>query len=135
LQDLGFLAFTLPQVEILMPTKKPLMGLASRRVTVLVLVLLVGATPLGLQAAQPTQTVEIKDFVFTPQTIVVQVGTTVVWRNKDIVPHTATAQDITWDVDEIRGGAEKTHQFMRPGRYPYRCRYHPAMQGVIEVQP
>jgi hypothetical protein len=23
LQDLGFLAFTLPQVEILMPTKKP----------------------------------------------------------------------------------------------------------------
>ena len=24
LQDLGFLAFTLPQVEILMPTKKPL---------------------------------------------------------------------------------------------------------------
>lgn len=111
------------------------MGPASKRVTVLVLALLVSATPLGIQATQPTQTVEIKDFVFAPQTIVVPVGTTIVWRNNDIVPHTATAQDTSWDIDEIRGGAEKTHQFMRPGRYTYRCRYHPAMQGVIEVQP
>jgi hypothetical protein len=30
LQDLGFLAFTLPQVEILMPTKKPPVVRSSR---------------------------------------------------------------------------------------------------------
>lgn len=111
------------------------MGRASRRVTVLVLALFVGAMPLSIQATQPMQAVEMKDFVFAPQTIVVHVGTTVVWRNKDIVPHTATAQDTAWDTEEIQGGAEKAYQFMRPGRYTYRCRYHPAMQGVIEVQP
>lgn len=100
-----------------------------------VLALLIGAMPLGIQATQPTRTIEIKEFVFAPQTTVVHVGTTVVWHNKDIVPHIATAPDTHWDTDEIPGGIEKIHQCMRPRRYTYRCRYHPAMQGVLEVQP
>lgn len=86
-------------------------------------------------AAQAAKTVQIKDFLFGPEALVVQVGTTVVWRNRDIVPHTATAQDDKWDTAEILGGAEKSYRFEHPGRYVYRCRYHPAMHGVIEVRP
>lgn len=108
---------------------------ASKHMTLFVLALLFSATPCGQLAAQPAQTVEIKDVAFTPETLVVPAGTTVVWRNQDIVPHTATAQDATWDTDEIRGGTEKTHRFVAPGLYSYRCRYHPTMQGVIEVKP
>ncbi len=81
------------------------------------------------------ETVEIKGFLFVPEALVVRVGATVVWRNGDIVPHTATAADDAWDTAEIVGGAEKAYRFTRPGRYAYRCRYHPAMQGVVEVKP
>jgi plastocyanin len=105
-------------------------------VTVLLVALFASAaTPIGTWAAQPPQTVTIKDFSYGPETMVVSVGATTVWRNQDVVPHTATAQDDNWDTDEIAGGAEKAHRFDRPGRYAYRCRYHPNMQGVIEVKP
>jgi plastocyanin len=80
-------------------------------------------------------TVVIKDLVFGPDTVSVRVGETVVWSNQDLVPHTATAPDDGWDTEEITGGAEKAHQFPRPGRFAYRCRYHPAMQGVVDVKP
>lgn len=37
--------------------------------------------------------VEIRDFGFHPQSIQVSVGDIIVWTNRDIVPHTATAGD------------------------------------------
>jgi plastocyanin len=112
---------------------RAIMQSANRRVCALALALAASAaTPTGAWAGQ---TVEIKDFLFGPEALVVPVGTTVVWRNQDIVPHTATAQDAGWDTGDIPGSAEKAHRFERPGRYAYRCRYHPAMNGVIEVKP
>lgn len=107
---------------------RPIVPAAGRRVTAFVMALLASAaTPMGVWAVQPPQTIAIKDFTFGPEKVVVRVGTTAVWRNQDVVPHTATAQDADWDTDEIPSGAEKAHRFERPGRYAYRCRYHPTM--------
>jgi plastocyanin len=36
-------------------------------------------------------TVEIREFKFEPETLTVHEGDTVVWKNDEIVPHTATA--------------------------------------------
>ncbi|MFO1352458.1 MAG: cupredoxin family copper-binding protein [Gammaproteobacteria bacterium] len=102
----------------------------------LVMALLANAVAqVGVWAAQPAQTVEIKDFAFRPEMIIVRAGATVVWRNQDIVPHTATAQDASWDTGEIARSADQALRFEYPGRYAYRCRFHPAMHGVIEVKP
>src|SRR5204862_476961 len=44
-----------------------------------------------LAAASRTHTVEIRGMEFHPAELTVAVGDTIVWINRDIVPHTATA--------------------------------------------
>jgi plastocyanin len=63
----------------------------------------------------------------------VRAGDTVVWRNKDLVPHTATAAG-TFDSKEIAAGKHWTWTARKPGRYAYVCTYHPGMQGTVVVQ-
>jgi len=41
--------------------------------------------------------IEIRDFVFSPISVEVKAGDTITWTNFDIVPHTATAIDHSWD--------------------------------------
>lgn len=41
--------------------------------------------------------VEIKHFKFVPERLTVAPGDTVVWVNLDLVPHTVTAKDESWD--------------------------------------
>jgi plastocyanin len=85
--------------------------------------------------AQQTHTVTITDFKFIPEVVRVRVGDTIVFVNKDIVPHTATAKDGAWDSGDIAAGAKKSHAVTRAGRDAYFCRYHPSMLGVVEVKP
>jgi plastocyanin len=47
--------------------------------------------------AVPSEThAAIDEFAFKPDTITVPVGTTVVWENKDDIPHTVVAVDKTF---------------------------------------
>jgi plastocyanin len=87
-------------------------------------------------AQQPsTHKVDILSFKFIPEHLSVRVGDTILFVNKDLVPHTATAKNGSWDTEEIRGGSERAYVLERAGRFVYVCRYHPAMQAVIEVKP
>ena len=77
--------------------------------------------------------VEIVDFAFAPDVIEVSAGTTVTWTNMDSAPHTATAEDGSFDSGELGQGESFSFTFEEPGEYPYICTFHPNMTGTVIV--
>jgi plastocyanin len=97
----------------------------------------VPGTPAASPAASPatgaTAEVTIVDFAFDPAELRVAAGTTVTWTNQDGVPHTATAEDGSFDTGTIDGGASASHTFAAPGTFAYVCAFHPTMTGIVAV--
>jgi plastocyanin len=55
---------------------------------------------LAVACARPaprSHTVEIRGFAYSPATVEVAVGDTIVWISRDVVPHTVTKDDRGWD--------------------------------------
>lgn len=77
--------------------------------------------------------VSIEGFVFSPQTLKIQAGSTVVWTNRDPAPHTVTADDGTFDSGMLQSGATFRRTFEKAGTFRYTCTIHPSMKGVVEV--
>jgi plastocyanin len=94
----------------------------------------------ALQAAQPasrpTVNVKIDNFHFEPKELGIAVGTTVTWQNADDVPHTVTSKSDsqTLDSNAIDTDDKYSFTFTKPGKYPYYCKVHPHMTGVITVK-
>jgi plastocyanin len=84
-------------------------------------------------AALRTRTVVIENLRFVPETLEVRRGDTVVWVNRDLVPHTVTATD-RFDSGDLATHASWKHAFTRPGTLAYVCRYHPTMKGQVIVR-
>ncbi|MDB5900411.1 MAG: blue (type 1) copper domain protein, partial [Ramlibacter sp.] len=80
-----------------------------------------------------THTVTIDGMKFEPQTLTVKRGDKVVWRNKDIVPHTATSAG-TFDSGQLAAGASWSWTAGKAGRIAYVCTYHPGMKATVVVQ-
>jgi plastocyanin len=80
-----------------------------------------------------TMTVSIKDFAFNPPNATVAPGTSVTWVNNDQVPHTATANDGTFDSGTLQPGQSYSFAFDKPGTYAYHCNIHPYMTATITV--
>lgn len=70
---------------------------------------------------------------FDPPTLTVASGDRVVWRNDDIVAHTATAVD-RFDSGEVAPGKSFTITLSKAGEVKYACRLHPTMLGALEVK-
>ena len=84
--------------------------------------------------AEPARhTVVIEAMVFTPATLHVKRGDRVVWVNKDLVPHTATAKARAFDSGRVAAGAAWTWVAARQGTFAYDCTYHPTMTGTLVV--
>ena len=77
--------------------------------------------------------VTIEGMVFQPATVRVKPGDKVVWRNKDVVPHTATAAG-SFDSGAIAPGRIWTWTARGKGRKGYVCLYHPGMKATLEVE-
>lgn len=93
-------------------------------------------TPVGAPThAQSAPTVvTIQNFAFSPATITVSAGTTVVWSNKDSTDHTSTSDTGVWDAGDIPPGtSSRGILFNTPGTYPYHCAIHPNMTGTVIV--
>jgi len=88
----------------------------------------------GRAAAPERHVVEIERFVFHPDTLRVGVGDTVVWLNRDVVPHTATDSAKAWDSGILGKGAEWQMVPTTPGAYRYLCALHPTMKAVLIVE-
>jgi len=104
------------------------------RRTVACLAFVAAAILFGSAATAKTIHVDITKLVFSPKAVTASVGDTVEWTNHDIVAHTATAKDKSWDV-AIPVGATASHVMETAGSVAYFCRFHPNMRGVIEVSP
>ena len=73
---------------------------------------------------------------FSPPTITVVIGVnnTVVWTNRDSVPHTVTSTTKLFDSGNLNAGDSFTYTFTTPGTYQYGCSYHPWMKGTVIVK-
>jgi plastocyanin len=81
-----------------------------------------------------THTVEIRGMEFQPPVLTVAVGDTVVWINRDIVPHTATAAGrLRWDTGMLAQHATGAYVAGRPGTATYICTLHPTMRGTLII--
>jgi plastocyanin len=65
-------------------------------------------------------------------------GTTVTWKNNDMMTHTATADNASafqFDTGNIGPGATSSGiTFTQAGTFAYHCRIHSFMHGTIIVQ-
>jgi plastocyanin len=102
-----------------------------RPAAVLAALALAGCGGGGPRAA--THAAEIQAFAYRPDTLTAAPGDTVVWMNRDVVPHTATAAG-AWDTGEIGAGASGRMVAGAAGTYAYACAYHPNMHGVLVVR-
>lgn len=75
----------------------------------------------------------IVDFAFAPRTITVHVGVTVTWTNTGKQPHSATADNHSFDTGVLRTGQSGSHTFATAGTFTYFCIVHPFMHGTIVV--
>jgi plastocyanin len=77
--------------------------------------------------------VEIVDFAYDPDPVQVETGGKVIWQNMDAAPHTATADDGSFDTGTLEEGKIKSETFKKAGTYTYFCEIHPTMHGTVEV--
>jgi plastocyanin len=83
--------------------------------------------------AAKSEKVEIVEFTYEPDPVVVQAGGKVIWQNEDTAPHTATADDGSFDTGTIEKGKLGSVTFKEPGTFTYICEIHPTMHGSVEV--
>ncbi|MCH9672568.1 MAG: copper-binding protein [Gammaproteobacteria bacterium] len=94
-----------------------------------------GASPICAPAAPPAPahyTVTITGFAFVPATLTVRSGDRVTWVNNDIVPHTATATDGSWDTGTIEANGEVEITIPEEAGEDYLCRFHRAMTARLQ---
>jgi len=84
--------------------------------------------------APQTHRVVIHNFAFQPAELTVNVGDTIVWKNTDIVSHTATAADGSFDSGEIKPGKSWKLVAKKAGTFAYLCTPHPNMHGTLTVK-
>jgi plastocyanin len=77
--------------------------------------------------------VSIVDFNFSPGTITIHVGDTITWTNSGKQPHSATADNHSFDTGILRTGQSASHTFSAAGTYTYICIVHPFMKGKVVV--
>ena len=92
-----------------------------------------GLLPAPAVAAPATHTVVIDKMKFGPLPARLRVGDRIVWVNRDMFRHTATARDGSFNVD-LPAGAKGTTVVTKAGAIPFVCTYHPGMRGVLNVR-
>jgi plastocyanin len=98
----------------------------------------IAAVLCGVVCAVPAQaatiTVVVKNLVFTPAAVTARVGDRIVWDNKDVLQHTATANDKAFDV-MLPPGKSGSIVVTKAGTFDYFCKFHPNMKGSVTVTP
>lgn len=61
-----------------------------------------------------------------------KVGDTIVWVNKDSVPHTVTARDHSFDL-RVAPGQSGRMTLQKAGNFPFYCIFHAMMRGTLKV--
>lgn len=82
--------------------------------------------------------VTIEEIKFNPEVLEVKKGDTVIWKNKDVVPHTVTAEmnagKSAFDSGQIDPGSDFKLKIKAVGEISYKCLFHPTMKAKLKVQ-
>ena len=71
---------------------------------------------------------------FSPDVVTVPENSTVIWTNKDDVPHVIASIDGVFRSKGLDTDDHYSFKFTTPGTYSYYCSIHPKMTGKIIVQ-
>ena len=98
---------------------------------------LAGAVTLAFFApkaqAATTHRVEIKGFKFRPKELSVAVGDRIQFENSDGAPHSATADNKSWDTGVLSGGQSAEITVTEGMGDRYFCKIHPNMRGKLTI--
>ncbi len=89
----------------------------------------------AMAAGESRVVIEIREFEFVPEQPAVSPGDIVVWKNLDIVPHTATSEDNSWDSGLIEAGGTWETVVTEDMVLAYYCRFHPSMIAAFNIKP
>ena len=92
------------------------------------------APPKPKAIAAASGSVTIADFTFSPTSITIDAGDTVTWNNNGPTPHSATANDGSFDTGILKKGQSGSHTFNQAGSFSYYCKPHPYMKATVVVQ-
>jgi plastocyanin len=85
-------------------------------------------------AADPAPVdIEIDNFTFAPQRLIVRAGTTVIWRNRDDIPHAVASSSRLFKSKALDTDDTYAFTLTTAGTYEYFCSLHPQMIGTIVV--
>ena len=91
--------------------------------------------------------VTVADFQFSPDTITIAAGQSVLWTNNGPSTHTVTSDNSSWTSASLgapggtdpygypTGGGTFSHMFSSAGTYHYHCSIHAGMTAVVVVTP
>lgn len=82
---------------------------------------------------QGSNEVFIQGMAYSPSTLTVPAGTTVMWTNKDAVNHTVTSDNGQFESGNMAKDVTYSLKFESVGTYPYHCKLHPSMTARIIV--
>ena len=81
--------------------------------------------------AAHTATIVVDKLAFGAVPSHLRVGDTIVWANRDLFRHSATAIG-HFDVD-LPPRVQRRMVLRRAGVFPFMCKFHPGMKGVLKV--
>lgn len=109
--------------------------LRCSRLACVALALLAGSRLGGAaDQAHVTRAITIENMQFNPAQLTVHAGDRIVFSNKDLFPHTVTADDGSFDSHSIAPNATWSYRAKQAGKHAYKCTFHPTMTGAITVQ-
>ena len=86
---------------------------------------------LVVQPSGETHVIEISGLKFVPDNVDAQPGDTITWMNLDIVPHTATSKDGSWETGTLAKNESKSLVVAEGMASAYFCKFHPNMTATI----
>lgn len=91
----------------------------------------VAGTPAVVQLASVT----IEDYQFSPATVTLKPGSTVIWLNSGPSTHDVTADDGSFESGSLAQGKTYSRTFNTAGTFAYHCGIHPNMKAQIVIEP
>lgn len=98
------------------------------------LMLAIACASAAAQTGPVSHSVSIEAMQFSPASLAVNAGDTIVWTNRDPFAHEVTADNKTFDSGAIQAGQSWTFKATAKGMLPYFCTLHPAMKASIVVR-
>ena len=86
------------------------------------------------QALPAQHTIVIETMKYSPQTLTVHANDSIIWVNKDLFPHTVTADHKTFNSKIIDAGKSWKYIARKKGHFFYHCDLHLQMKAEIRVQ-